>query len=331
LELEEGPSQPISNEGVSVMPELEPVAGEPKPDPILGPDREPAADPQPVVAVERNPRRKRRRYRLGLAGLAAAAVVVGGLFASGLLAPPHHSALAAGRTSAATPCPPPPTISAEQLQQAQQRFAQQLAQALGKPESAVESALVQLQQRLPKPPAGAQAQTVRVGPDPAVLAAVATQLGVTLQELADAMTAAGPPLPGCPSSPGQGGAVAVKVDATQLFDRIAQQLGHGLTGTQVQAAFERVKSTGAVTFHAQAGASVSFAPSGPDDPLATLATALEVTTDQLKAALQAIATSSGCPAPPPGDGTGTAGAQGGGLTVSAGGSPDVMFCLSTKP
>jgi hypothetical protein len=223
-------------------------------------------------------------------------------------------------------------MSAEQLQQAQQRFAQQLAQALGKPESDVEQALAQFQQSLPKPPAGAPAQSVRVGPDPTTLAAVAAQLGVTPQELADAMTAVGPPLPACPPSPGQGGAVTVKIDATQLFERIAQQLGHGLTGAQVQAAFERVKPTGAVAYHAQAGASVAFAPGGPDDPLATLATALGVTPDQLKAALQSIATSSGCPAPPPsGDGDGPAGAPGGGLTVSAGGAPGVMFCLNTKP
>ncbi len=304
------------------MSDQESIHGEsnPSPDPIPALEPLQPEEAPPVPPVERRAFGLRHGRGLAVAALTAAAVVTAGVFASGLAFGSHHVALGAGRTSATAPCPPPQAPSAEQLKQAQQQFAQQLAQALGKPEAEVEQALTAFQADLPKPlPGGPQAGVM--GPDPATLAPIAAKLGVTAQALAAAMTAAAPQLPACPPA-GVSGQVKVKVDAAQMFAQVAQQLGNGITGEQVQAAFQ---SSGPITVSAsrtQSGAAVGFAPGGLNDPLAKLAAALNVTPEQLKAALQTIAGSSGCPLPPaPAAGNGPAGSQpNNGFFVSSGGA-----------
>jgi hypothetical protein len=261
-----------------------------------------------------------RRFRgVYIAGLGTAALVAVSVLIASFAPAPFASAAGGARTAAATPCPPPPPPSAAEIEQAHKKFAQQLAQALGKPEAQVAQAMADFEKSLPKPPAGIAKPVVKVsGPDPAMLAPIAAQLGVTPQQLADAMQASEPQLP-CPPANAQQGPVAFKLDATQLFEQVAQHLGNGITAVQVKAAFESAgpKVEGVPP---PGGFAVSTEPKMAGMPLASLAGALGVTVDQLKAAFDSIAQSSGCPLPPPPSGGNTAGMAGG-----------VVFCMHVGP
>jgi hypothetical protein len=310
----------------------EPAHGETNPDPLCTPDPDTTEQFTLAAPEAGESQLPRRGTKVAIVTLAATALVAAGVLAAGLLWVPHQAALGAGRGNTAEPCAPPPAPPAELMQQADQRFAQQLAQALGKPEVEVEQALTRFQQSLPKPalPSGSL-QTHVVAPDPTTLAPVAAKLGVTPQELAGAMAAAAPPLPECPTA-GQPGPVTVKLDPTQLFAQIAQHLGHGITGEQVQAAFESARPRLATSFRMQSGAvTTGFGPGGNDDPLTTLATALDVTPEQLKTALQSIATSSGCQPPSSATGSAMPGTQNAGFAISAGEPNGLAICITSGP
>ena len=172
------------------------------------------------------------------------------------------------------------------------------------------------------------------GPDPDTLAAIAAKLGVSADDLADALEAAAPPPPPCPTADAGRPAVStITLDPSQFFAEIATRLGHGITAEQVQAAFESTPPKVDVGFQTSGGPATGITPGGPDDPLVKLAAALDVTPEQLQAALQSIAKSLGCPTPPPPPSGGTSRAPRAGVSfaVASGGAPGLMICTSANP
>jgi hypothetical protein len=275
-----------------------------------------------------------RRPRAAVLAVAAPAAVIG-LAIAGFATSPRHVALGAALTSDATPCPPLPAPSTQQIEEARQRFARQLATALGKPEQQVEQALATFEQSLPKPPAPDAPLVTHVsGPDPDTLAAIAAKLGVTSDDLADALEAAAPPPPPCPTADAGRPAVStITLDPSQFFDEIARHLGHGITAEQVQATFESTPPKVDVSFQTSGGPATSMTPGGPDDPLVQLAAALGVTPEQLQVALRSIAESLGCPTPSPAASGRTPRAPRAGVAVAvaSGGVPGPMICMGANP
>ena len=227
-----------------------------------------------------------RRARFGAiitAGIGAVAAAVGG------------AALMAGVAAAQTP-PSPPSPSAMRLPLAcdghvaveavvvmRADLAAQLAKALGKPQAEVERALRQAESQLPPPqPLGSEIAVHIAGESD--LAAIAARLGVTAAELSGAMRAVEPPCPPVAPAGQPGGTFDVLVEPDGLFVAVAQKLGRGIAAAQVKAAFdaERGQAAGLPDQIVVRGVSM-------DEHLATLAAALDVTQEQLKAALQSIA------------------------------------------
>ena len=113
-------------------------------------------------------------------------------------------------------------------------------------------------------------------------AQAAAQLGVTEQELREAMRAA-MHLLGGQRQPGQGPRPRLeRPDASAFFNAIAQQLGRGITGEQVRDALRAAAPAGgARPDRAQIQARA-------EERLQRLAALLGVSVDQLRAALQQI-------------------------------------------
>ena len=220
--------------------------------------------------------------------LAAVAAAVGLAMAVGT---PSMSAQTPGAevstcSPSATPIQPPAPPSDTQLQQWQTQFAQGISQSLNVP-------LATVQQDLSGLASSVTAQQPVSVQDP--LATAASQLNVSLTTLLSAVQSADQTLlcaQGLPSS-GSGNAVFFTaggggpqlVDPGTFYTAVAQNLGQGLTGQQVQAAF------------------AASAPSLPDpsklitdlqNQFNQFATSLGVSTDALKTALQSIGASGGC-------------------------------------
>lgn len=159
-------------------------------------------------------------------------------------------------------------------------FAADLARALGKTQEEVERALERVEQEMP-PEDQVVVVGVIVSPDaPTTLQPVAQRLGVSVDELTAAMKSAGPP---CPTD-GPSGAptMATRFEPEKLFDAIAAELGRGITGDQVRAAFDALQPpAGSVQ-------TIAFNPAAVIN-LEALAEALGVTLDELRAALESIA------------------------------------------
>jgi len=209
---------------------------------------------------------------------AAGATVAGGVLIGSLLA--------GGGASAQSPSPSPRPATGQQAGTPQAgvhnrgEFAQRLAQALGKTPEQVQAVLEQA-----GGPGGRNGGMTRPGGD-SIFSGAAQQLGVTPEQLREAMRAAGQAL--MPqggqgqSGPGQRGPGMGRLDSDAFLNAIAQQLGRNITGAQVRAALEanrpvRPLMPGREQIQQQM-----------DAHLQQLATALGVTADQLKAALQSI-------------------------------------------
>ncbi len=232
-----------------------------------------------------------RRFVRGKAVVAAAAgalVLAGGVLVSGV---------ASGIVSAQTPTPAPSTGQQEQMPPGMRGpgrsdFVNRLAQALGKTPDEVTRALQQVHDAH-KGQRSQSGQRPQGGPDLTQLAPAAQQLGVTPQQLADAMRAvfqarAGNRGPGGPGQPGQGGPrMGQRPDMSALFNAIAQQLGGGITGQQVQDALRSLRPVGGQRPGREQ------IQQRMDEHLRELAAALGVTVDQLRTALQSIAPQGG--------------------------------------
>ena len=223
------------------------------------------------------------QHRKYMAAVAGAALILGG------------AALVPGGARAQTPevqpapvpmhlpfaCPAPEAGAVPGVLITRAEFAAQLAKALGKTQAEVERALDQVEGELPAPEVIGTVGVVMPVADDGVLSAVAARLGVTSQELMEAMRAAAPP---CPAGQPQAGApVEVLVTPAALFESIAQKLGRGFTAAQVQAAFEASRPSGG-----PASVQIAFR-ANPEQHLEALARALGVTVEQLRAALGTIA------------------------------------------
>jgi hypothetical protein len=227
-----------------------------------------------------------RRFVRGTAVAAAAGALVltGGVLVFGLLP---------GIVSAQTPAPTPPTEQ-EQTPPGMRRhghteFINRLAQALGKTPDEVTQALQQVHEaHRGQRPSGGQG-----GLAAAALAPAAQQLGVTPQQLADAMRAAfqaraGNRGPGGAGQSGQGGPrMGQRPDLSAMFDAIAQQLGGGITGQQVQDALRSLR-----LMDGQRPAREQIQ-QRMEEHLRELAAALNVSVDELRTALQSIAPQGG--------------------------------------
>jgi hypothetical protein len=202
--------------------------------------------------------------------------------------------IAAAQTPAPPPppaavgeCPPPP--SAAQIADMQERFAADLAAALGQSPADVQRALEATAPQRPPPGLGEPGQVVTLHEDLAALVPAAAQLGVTAQALADALQAA-MPAQVCLQIAVAGADAAtevedttVAVDMAPLFATVAERLGGGITAAQVEAALRLVRP--APEHHAVA---VSVSPALVEEHLGALARALAVSVEELTAALQSI-------------------------------------------
>jgi hypothetical protein len=185
-----------------------------------------------------------------------------------------------GVTQQATPTyqvQPCATPSPAQLAVARTQFVDALAEALGKSPADVDKALHQVgmltDKSEPGPGDPPRTMVIDVSDMLGALQPAATQLGVTPQELADALKQTKPVL-AC----GAGGAPPSK---SALFDAVAERLGHGTTGAQVEAALALVKPQKAQT-------DVGDLATGADPKLQALADALGVSLDSLKHALETV-------------------------------------------
>lgn len=188
----------------------------------------------------------------------------------------------AGLVSAQTPTPSspqdqtPPTTRPHRTD-----FINRLAQALGKSPAEVERAFQQVHEAHKAQRSQGQQQRFDLNR----LAPAATQLGVTPQQLADALRAAAQSQFGSRGSgqPGQGGPrIGQRLDKSAFFNAVAQQLGGGVTGEQVRDALRALRPTGGQR------PSREQIEQRWNQHLQELATALGVTVDQLRAALQSI-------------------------------------------
>jgi hypothetical protein len=161
-------------------------------------------------------------------------------------------------------------------------FAAELARALGMSAAQVERAIAASQPDVPT--GGGVATTVTVAAvttDPDVLEVVAKDLGVTVDELEAAVEAAMPDVPECDSGSARGERPLVLISGNAgTFDAIAEELGNGITGEEVESAFEAagptiprdaVAARPAVMFDVEA-----------------LAEALGITVEELEEAMQSI-------------------------------------------
>ncbi|MGE0540658.1 MAG: Clp protease N-terminal domain-containing protein [Dehalococcoidia bacterium] len=140
-------------------------------------------------------------------------------------------------------------------------FAARLAQALGIPQEQVEQAFQQLRDQV-------KANVLQR------LEPAATQLGVTPQQLADAMEAAGRSL-------FQNHTRGQRPDRSAFADAVAQHLGGNVTGDQVEAALSDLRDTAR-----QNRPDRQQVEQRMQDRLEALAAALGVTPDQLRAAFE---------------------------------------------
>jgi hypothetical protein len=160
-------------------------------------------------------------------------------------------------------------------------FAADLAHELGMSATQVERAIASSQPRIP--PAGAErpnVSVVAVTNDANVLDAVAKDLGVSVATLEAAVEAAMPDVPECEagSAAADGPLVFVSGD-NGTFAAIAEELGNGITGDEVRAAFE--------------AAMPRLAPAGAAQPAVmfdvdALAGALGITVERLEEAMESI-------------------------------------------
>jgi hypothetical protein len=219
-----------------------------------------------------------RVLSIGLA-LAALSVAFGGVSAS---AQTPNAYLSACSTPASAP--PAPTMPSDaQIQQLQAQFAQGLAQSLSVSPSAVQQALSGLNTQATQPPVQFT--------DP--LQGAASQLNVSFDSLRTAVQSADQSML-CAQTPSTGGnafflgSVAggrIPVDPAAFFAAVAQNLGGGLSGPQVQSAFASTSpalpDAGQMTAQLQS-------------QLDTLASALGVSIDSLKSALKSLGSSGSC-------------------------------------
>jgi hypothetical protein len=181
-----------------------------------------------------------------------------------------------------------------QIARDQAAFAQELAQALNLPPATVQQGISGL--NTSEQPAPAQP-----GPPTDVLAAAAQQLGVSADQLANAVRAADATLPCKPvAQPPSGsasaaaffigiaapnGAAAATIDTSAFFATVAQNLGGSFTGQQVEAAFQA---------NAPAPPSPTQLQTQIQSQLTSLATALGVSDAALTSALQSLGSSGAC-------------------------------------
>ena len=123
--------------------------------------------------------------------------------------------------------------------------------------------------------------------EPAMLVPAAARLGVTPDELAAALEAAGPHL--CAAVPAPAGAgIAVPAPPAALFEAVDRQLGRGITAAQVQAAMAALYPADGGTGPARVIMRASPAAEEHEEHLRVLAEALGVTVDELEAALRSV-------------------------------------------
>jgi hypothetical protein len=247
--------------------------------------------------------------------LLAVATATGGSTASAQTAGTYLSACS---PSSYSPLPPQIPSDAE-IQQWQTQFVQGLAQALNIPSSTVQQAFTGMSRAAPLPPVQFQ--------DP--LETAASQLHVSLDSLRSAVQSADQTVL-CAQAPGGGGNAFFigyaggpsPVNPSAFFAAVAQNLGGGLTGPQVQAAF------------------ATSAPSLPDpsqftaqmqSQLDAFGAALGVSTDALRSALKSLASSGGCLPPNVLGGFRLATKQDGQLPQPPPGGPIIIPLADTKP
>lgn len=160
-------------------------------------------------------------------------------------------------------------------------FAQRLATALNIPLERVQQALDQVKAQRP-------AHDQRLRPfDVTVLGPAAQSLGVTAQQLADAITAARQSMmpdhqPGQRQPGERHPADGQHPDRTAFYAAIAQNLGNGITAQQVQAALETLRPNKANR------PTPEQMQQRMNEHTTQLAQALGVSVDQLRAAMQSI-------------------------------------------
>jgi hypothetical protein len=212
------------------------------------------------------------------AALAAITVAVGGTSASAQTPDAYLSAC----SPSASALPAPTMPSEAEIQQMQSQFAQGLAQSLNVSTSAIQQALVSLNAQVTQPPVQFT--------DP--LQGTASQLNVSLDSLRTAVQSADQSTL-CEQTPSAGGNAFFignvggrsPVDPATFFAAVAQNLGGGLTASQVQSAFAanspQLPSAGQMTAQLQS-------------QLDTFASALGVSSDSLKTALKSLGSSGTC-------------------------------------
>ena len=221
------------------------------------------------------------------AGLIGGVVLAGSVLATGVAAaqtPPAASTEAAEQVQPAQACRLDPMSSAE-IARMRSEFAAKLARALGMSATDVERALEQVEGQRP-PLAADQVMTFEARPiDASHLAPAAARLGVTSEELANALHAAAPEAVECAVASAAGGAgIVLRAELpVEHFEAVARQLGRGITGAQVQEAMESLLPPGGV----EPGTGVIRLQ--PDEHVQALARALGVSAERLIAALESIA------------------------------------------
>jgi hypothetical protein len=231
------------------------------------------------------------------------AAVLGGVLLAGAVA---AGGIASAQSPTPSPSPAPGAGGQGQRDGARAHLgkgdlAARLAQALGIPQDRVEQALQQLMEER-RNQAGGKAGA-GMGRFEARLAEVAQRLGVTEQQLRDAMRAAMQQVIGAaaPGQQGQGQRMrGQRPDPSAFFDAIAQQLGTGLTGAQVREAFGFDNSQGTGPRQGMGPGRGPGTPPGTNRPdraqiearaeefLQRFADLLGVTVDQLREALRQL-------------------------------------------
>ncbi|MGH2599642.1 MAG: hypothetical protein ACRDJ9_09660 [Dehalococcoidia bacterium] len=160
-----------------------------------------------------------------------------------------------------------------------ENLAADLAEALGLSTAEVERAIEAAQSEAPELPEEVfTAGVVAVTNDPEVLSEVADELSVTVDDLEAAVEAT----TGCPSSddPGDGPA-EVRIEAGDLFEAIAEELGDGITGDALRSAFEAAQPEGTQPHIVPARPATMF-------DLEALAEELGISVEELQEALESI-------------------------------------------
>lgn len=220
------------------------------------------------------------RFKWSRARVAGA--VGGALLAGGVLVAGGAVLDSGGVASAQSPSPSPsPSTGPGAPRIGQGDFAQRLAQALGIPQSRVEDAL--RRQREQHRAEGEARRTQH-------LAVAAAKLGVTAQQLQDAITAArqsvfGSMQPGQGSQgqrpPRMGGPGMGRPNPDAFYQAIAQNLGRGITAQQVRDALQKDRTGMTRPDRTQIEQRMN-------EHLQELARLLGVTPEQLRTALQSV-------------------------------------------